>query len=146
MSSRIGTKAGHVQVDGILLVAREHTEINRAVRRVTQAGKPVICMTTDLPNSGRTAYVGEDQTAAGATAAFLLGNSVRDKNGRILFVLSLPFRCQQEREQGFRRVLRAEFPNLIVDETVSSHEDASRTYDEIQKHLSASQAYGQSVY
>lgn len=123
------------QVDGLLLVAREHTAINMAVDRVTRSGKPVICLTTDLPNSDRTAYVGEDQSAAGATAAFLLGNSIRNKKGRILFVLSLPFRCQREREQGFRHVLRTKFPELHVDETVSSHEDSSKTYEEIRNYL-----------
>lgn len=123
------------KVDGILLVAPEHADINKVVKRITQEGKPVICITTDLPNSGRTAYVGENQISAGATAALLTGNSIIDKNGHILFVLSLPFRCQQEREQGFRHVLRTKFPNLIVDETVSSHENSARTYKEILKYL-----------
>ena len=50
-------------------------------------------------------------------------------------MLSVPFRCQQEREQGFSHVLRTEFPNLVVDETVSSHENSSRTYEEIRKYL-----------
>ncbi|MBL1435841.1 MAG: LacI family DNA-binding transcriptional regulator [Rhodobacteraceae bacterium] len=127
-------------VDGLLLVAREHAEINRAIKRITRTGKPVICVTTDLPNSDRTAYVGEDQTSAGAAAALLLGNSIREQNGRILFVLSVPFRCQKEREQGFRHVLRTEFPNLVMDETVCSHEDSSRTYEEVRKYLKENRA------
>lgn len=128
------------KVDGLLLTVPEHLEINKTVKRITQNGKPVICVSSDLPNSGRTAYVGEDQTLAGATAALITGNSISQKDGHILFVLSLPFRCQQEREQGFRHVLRTQFPNLIVDETVSSHESAEMTYREIIKYLEANPA------
>ena len=46
--------------DGVLLVAREHPAINRAVRRLRSEDIPVICLTTDLPSSRRSAYVGND--------------------------------------------------------------------------------------
>ena len=29
-------------------------------------------------------------------------------------VMSMPYRCQQERELGFRKILRSEFPNLTI--------------------------------
>ena len=109
--------------DGIILVAREHPAINDAVRAITGRGIPVICLTTDLPSSGRTAYVGSDQYASGATAGWLCGRMLpRGETGQVLFVYSVPFRCHQDREQGFRHVLRSEFPTLVIDEKVSSNE------------------------
>lgn len=122
--------------DCLILVSRENAEINRAVKDVVRQEKPIICLTSDLPRSGRASYVGNDQTAAGETAGFLIGRSVRQQSGRVLFVLSVAFRCQQEREQGFRNVLRTEFPDLVIDERISAAEDFATAHDELSRYVS----------
>lgn len=122
--------------DGILLVAREHPAVNRAVREVTSRGIPVVCLTSDLPASGRTAYVGPDQYASGSTAGWFCGRLIpRDQAGRVLFVCSVPFRCQLDREQGFRQVLRTDYPMLSIEERVGSDESVEVTYEAIRKHI-----------
>lgn len=121
--------------DGLVVVARENLSINRALRTVSDRGCPVVCLTTDLPNSGRIAYVGSDQACAGATAAYLMGQVTGGKPGKVLLVFSAPYRCQEEREQGFRRVLRSEFTNLEVDERLNSHDDNEQSYRTIMAYL-----------
>jgi LacI family transcriptional regulator len=129
-------QAAAVQSDGIILVARDHPAINDAVRDATAKGVPVICLTTDLPSSGRTAYVGSDQYASGATVGWLCGRMLpRDSGGRVLFIYSVPFRCHQDREQGFRHVLRTEFAHLTIDEKVSSNESIDVTYDAVRRYI-----------
>ncbi|HMS94547.1 MAG TPA: substrate-binding domain-containing protein [Tabrizicola sp.] len=128
-----------VEADGILLVAREHPAINRAVRDVTARGIPVVCLTSDLPASGRTAYVGPDQYASGSTAGWFCGRLIpRDQVGRVLFVCSVPFRCQLDREQGFRQVMRTDYPMLSIEERVGSDESVEVTYEAIRKHIARS--------
>jgi len=123
--------------DGLLLVAREHPAINGAVRSAVARGIPVICLTSDLPSSVRTAYVGSDQFASGATAGWLCGRMLPNvKPGRVLFVYSVPFRCQLDREQGFRQVLRSEFPHLSVDERVGSNESVDVIYGAVRRYIS----------
>ena len=39
---------------------------------MTGAGTPVVCMVTDIPDSGRIAYVGIDNAKAGRTAGLLV--------------------------------------------------------------------------
>lgn len=122
--------------DGLILVAREHPAINDAVRAITGRGIPVICLTTDLPSSGRTAYVGSDQYASGATAGWLCGRMLpRGENGQVLFVYSVPFRCHQDREQGFRHVIRSEFPALAIHEKVSSNESVDVIYEAVRRYI-----------
>jgi LacI family transcriptional regulator len=122
--------------DGIILVAREHPAINDAVRAATSRGTPVICLTTDLPTSGRTAYVGSDQYVSGATAGWLCGRMLpRAEPGQVLFVYSVPFRCHQDREQGFRHVLRSEFSHLSIDEKVSSNESADVVHEAVMRYI-----------
>ena len=121
--------------DGVILVAREHPAINRSVRRLRADGVPVICLTTHLPSSRRSAYVGNDQYAAGSVAAQLVGHACHGPSGRILLVMSVPFRCQQEREMGFRRVLRADFPHLRIEERVISDDVPATTHEQLGKHF-----------
>jgi LacI family transcriptional regulator len=121
--------------DGIIVVAREDLTINRAIRAVTARGVPVVCVTTDLPNSNRIAYVGSDQTSAGATAAYLMGRLVGQCAGKILLVISAPYRCQEEREVGFRRILRTEFLKLDVDERVTSNDEPEHSYHNVRMYI-----------
>ncbi|PSJ47000.1 transcriptional regulator [Zobellella taiwanensis] len=123
------------EAEGIVLIAPEDPLINRAVRSVTGQGIPVVCLTTDLPNSGRTGYVGVDQTSAGATAAFFMGRMLPKANGRILLVVSAPYRGLEEREVGFRRVLRADFPHLHIEERVNSKDDSAYSYESVKAYL-----------
>ena len=121
--------------DGLVIVAREDLIINRAIRNVVARKVPVICLTTDLPTSGRTAYVGNDQTGAGATAAYIMGQVASGRGGKILLVYSAPYRSQEERELGFRRVLRSEFPHLEVDERVNSNDDTDYVYRNVVRYI-----------
>jgi LacI family transcriptional regulator len=64
-------------------------------------------LVTDLPLSRRIAYVGIDNRAAGATAAFLIEKLLGERTGDVLIALSRSaFRGEEEREIGFRATMR----------------------------------------
>jgi LacI family transcriptional regulator len=121
--------------DGLVIVAREHLMINRAIRNVVARKVPVVCLSTDLPNSGRAAYVGSDQSNAGATAAYLMGQILGSRGGKILLVYSAPYRAQEERELGFRRVLRTEYQHLEIDDRVNSSDDNEHAYRNVMSYI-----------
>ena len=121
--------------DALVVVAREDLIINGAVRNVIGRRVPVVCLTTDLPATGRTAYVGNDQTGAGATAAYLMGQVVGSRDRKVLLIYSASYRCQEDRELGFRRVLRSEFAHLEVDERVNSNDDTDYVYRNVVKYI-----------
>jgi LacI family transcriptional regulator len=121
--------------DALIIVAREDIMINRAIRNVMARKVPVICLTSDLPNSGRATYVGSDQTSAGSTAAYLMGQMVSGRPGKILLIYSAPYRAQEERELGFRRVLRSDFSHLEIDDRVKSNDDAEHVYRSVMDYL-----------
>ncbi|WP_216671206.1 LacI family DNA-binding transcriptional regulator [Mangrovicoccus sp. HB161399] len=127
-----------LEAKGAVVIAREHPAINRAIRRLEAAGVPVVCLTTDLPSSRRSAYVGNDQYAAGSVAGLLIGNALEKCEGRrILFVMSEPFRCQQEREMGFRRTLRNDFPYLRIEERVIVDDDPGNAHAQFSQYIEA---------
>ena len=121
--------------DGLIVISTENKKINNIVNSFTLQNKPVIALTSDLPDSNRHAYVGNDQIAAGSTAAKLLTSVIKIKKGPILMIISQPFRCQQERELGFKRVLRYEFPKLEIKETIQTTDTSEESYKHIKKYL-----------
>jgi LacI family transcriptional regulator len=123
------------EAEALVIVAREDLIINRAIRNVVARKVPVVCLTTDLPASGRHAYVGSDPTSAGSTAAYLMGQAVGNRDGKILLVYSAPYRAQEEREMGFRRILRSEFSKLTVDERVNSNDDSEYVYQNVVRYI-----------
>jgi LacI family transcriptional regulator len=60
---------------------------------------------------------------------------VGNREGKILLVYSAPYRAQEEREMGFRRVLRSEFPKLTVDERVNSNDDTEYVYQNVVRYI-----------
>ena len=70
---RIRRRGSH----GILLKAPDHPLVAAAVDELAAAGVPTVTLVTDVPASRRVAYVGIDNRAAGATAAYLITRDVR---------------------------------------------------------------------
>jgi len=65
--------------DALIIVCQENQSIDNSISQIANQGKPVITLTTDLPNSNRTCYVGCDQSSAGSTAAHLIGKHLEKK-------------------------------------------------------------------
>jgi LacI family transcriptional regulator len=109
----IGRRGSH----GVLLKAPDHPVVVDAVDRLVQRGIPVVTLATDLPLSRRLAYVGIDNRAAGATAAYLLTRTTLDERGPVLVTLSsTSFRGEEEREVGFRSAMREMAPGRALRE------------------------------
>jgi LacI family transcriptional regulator len=111
---------------GVVLKAADTAAVNAAVAALDQAGVPVVTIATDLPHSARIAYAGADNHAAGETAAYLIGSTLR--NGAVLVTLSSNrFRGEEEREIGFRRLLRERWPDIGVIEVSEGYGKDSAT-------------------
>ena len=97
---------------GVVLKAPDLPEVRAAVERLVDRGVPVVTLVTDLPTSRRVAYVGIDNAAAGATAAYLVRQWLGDRPGSILLTLSSEtFHGEEEREEGFRTAMQAADPS-----------------------------------
>jgi len=93
---------------GVILKAPDLPEIIDACSQLVRAGIPIVTLVTDLPGSQRLVYIGMDNRAAGATAAYLMGQWLGDHPGNILVTLSRDFfRGEEEREMGFRSAMRS---------------------------------------
>ena len=106
--------AGRVS-HGLVLKAPDHPAVAQAVQRARQRGIPTVTLVTDVSGSDRVAYVGLDNAAAGATAAYLLNHLLGRADGTVLATLSHhSFLGEQERLATFRERLAADAPGRQV--------------------------------
>ena len=91
---------------GVLLKAPDHPEVAAAVRRLLARGIPAVTLVTDVRKSQRVAYIGLDNAAAGATAAYLLSQWLEGREGEVLLTLSRSaFFGERERAEAFAQTL-----------------------------------------
>ncbi len=120
------------EADGFGVIAQDHPLVREAIRTLTAAGTPVVTIASDIQNVPRIAYVGVDNRQAGRLAGYLLGRLLGNRSGAkvALFAGSFSYRGHEEREMGFRHILRDEFPNLRIVETRETFDDRTRALDE----------------
>ncbi|WP_433361321.1 LacI family DNA-binding transcriptional regulator [Actinoplanes sp. CA-142083] len=106
---------------GVVLKAPDVPEIVAAACRVPT---PLVTLVTDLPATRRITYVGLDNHAAGATAAYLIDRWLGAREGDVLVVRGRSeFRGEDERAAGFR----AEMPSFRRLFSVVDAEDSPET-------------------
>lgn len=114
---KILKRIGLMGSNGVILKAPDRPEIVRAIEALADAQIPVVTLVTDIPFSKRVAYVGIDNRAAGETAAYLVASWLPQKNASILVaVSSTGFRGEEEREIGFKSILRKCHSHLKIVE------------------------------
>ena len=70
----------------------------------------VVTLVSDVPSSRRAHYVGIDNSAAGRTAATLMGRYLCGRKGKVgLIAGSLSLRDHVERQFGFEQVMASDF-------------------------------------
>ncbi|MEP5517347.1 MAG: LacI family DNA-binding transcriptional regulator, partial [Bauldia litoralis] len=101
------------EADGVAVVALDHPSVCEAIDDLTQSGVTVVTLVSDAPRSRRAHYVGIDNTAAGRTAASLLGRFLGGRGGKVgLIAGSMALRDHIERQIGFEQVIARDFPDL----------------------------------
>ncbi len=100
---------------GLVLKAPDDPHVAAAVQRARERGIPTVTLVTDVSGSGRVAYVGLDNRAAGETAAYLLSRFAAGRPGVVLATVShRSFLGEHERSVAFRERLATEDPGREV--------------------------------
>lgn len=123
--------------DALIIDCADEPLLSDALRSVSQR-IPVVTMITDVPQSGRIAYVGPDNRQLGRVAGELMGRFLGPAGGEVVIVLGMHrMTGHEDREIGFRSVLRERFPHCTISATLESAEDQQRAgnvvYDAFRK-------------
>jgi LacI family transcriptional regulator len=119
-------QASERKPDGIAFQALDHTSVHEAVNGLRSEGLRLTTIVSDLTGHGDLGYVGMDNRAAGRTAALLMGNYCA---GAVAVVWSGQLsRAHEERESGFRTLMRAEFPSMPVIDVNSGNDEPEENF------------------
>ena len=111
------------ETSGIGIVTLDHILIRDALKSAIENGVPVITLLSDISSLPHQGFIGVDNRLAGRLAGYLIGRLVPD--GQIaIFTGSQGYRGHEEREMGFRHILRTEFHHLRVLPTLETGENA----------------------
>ncbi|MEI6915265.1 MAG: sugar-binding protein [Armatimonadota bacterium] len=109
---------------GVLFAASDPETVGPAIKDAIAAGIVCVAMDTDAPNSGRAAYVGTDNYQAGKIAGEEMGKLLGGKGKVCVATGSVTASNSLERINGFKEVLRAKYPGIVVlPETLVDNED-----------------------
>jgi LacI family transcriptional regulator len=114
-------------IDGVAVVALDHPRVREAIDDLAAAGISVVTLVSDVPRAHRAHYVGIDNSAAGRTAATLVGRFLGGRQGKVgLIAGSVALRDHIERQLGFEQVMHRDFPEFRVLPVREGRDDDAR--------------------
>jgi len=121
---------------GVAVQVLDHALVREAVTELAGAKIPVVTVLTDITGVDHLGYFGLDNRAAGRTAGFLMGRFCHG-GGKLAVVWGGQlYRSHEERESGFRSVLRAERPDLQSVELITGNDNPEMTRARVRDALS----------
>lgn len=107
---------------GVGIIGVDTAKVRHALRGLNARNIPVVTLASDIRQIGRRAYIGIDNYAAGRLAGYFTGKLIAAPRAKTAIILGLrAYLGHEEREMGFRSVLRDQFPHVKI---VAEHEVA----------------------
>ena len=114
---------------GLALTPINHPTVVDRIRALTEEGFPVVTANSDLPGSGRLAYVGSDYFKGGETAAGLINLFCAGRVCAGIVTGSPLVLCHSERIEGFMSRIEKAYPDITVAGTEACYDDDLESYN-----------------
>jgi LacI family transcriptional regulator len=130
-------EAMDAESDGIILFPSLPRSLRTWMRRASRSKIPVVCVSTDAPDTSRLAVVSVDTMASGSLAADLMGRFLNRK-GKVAVTLSaLAITEHTEKLTAFQKTLKSLHSEISVLDPIEDHDVESEAYDKCRKLLAA---------
>ncbi len=114
--------------NGLVITPINHPLVREKIQALGQAGVPVVTANSDLPESGRVAYVGSNYYKSGETAAGLMG-LITGGSANVGIVIGSPLvLCHSERVAGFTDHVKKNLPGIKILDTRKNNDDDLESY------------------
>lgn len=115
-------------VDAIALKAVDTPWVRQRINSLTEAGVPVVTFNSDVKDSARMCYVGQEFALAGRVAAQLMGNSLRGRGKVLIISEEAALHCHRQRVGAFQEVIAERFPEIEIVDFFLTPIDREREY------------------
>jgi len=127
-------RCGREGSDGVAFQALQDPKVREAVAHLAKLGVPVLSIVSDLSGMGLP-FVGLDNRAAGRTAGYLMGLLCRGVGSVAVMWGGHLYRSHEEREFGFRSLLRMDFPDINLLDVTGTQDNAEEAFESLSKLL-----------
>ncbi len=110
-------------IGGVIVQPVEHPFVRDAIAELIADGIQVVTVLSQMPGIDPLGHVGLDNRAAGRLAGQILGYLCGGRGTATIFHSNAIYRSHEEREAGLRSILREEFPQIEIVETISTDDD-----------------------
>jgi len=116
-------------VDGIITFPSRPDQMRTRMRRAIRARIPVVCVSTDAPNTGRLAVVSIDTMVSGSLVGDLFGRILRGRGKLAVTLSDLAITEHAEKREAFESTLRRFYPQMSLVETIEDHDIEADAYE-----------------
>ena len=125
-------------VDAISMFCIDSDKVMHKVNDITDAGIPVVTYNSDLAESKRMCYIGQDHIKGGKVAADLMAK-VLDTDAQVFIITSLKtLDCHRDRLKGFETCIKEYGSGIKVLDIIENEDKEKTAYeatvDMLQKH------------
>lgn len=126
-------KIGNRGTQGLLLKLPHTPELGATVGKLAAQGIAAVTLVTDLDEDARLAYVGLDNVAAGATAAYLTDQWMATDRPlhTLLSLSSLEFHGEEQRELGYLEAIKQRRPLAKVSQIAQGSGLYTQTFNAV---------------
>lgn len=126
-----------------IVAVKDTDRIRSVLAKSRKAGKRIVALISELGADTRDAFVGIDNKAAGATAAYMITQAIGDRPAAVGVVVGdNDFRCHEDREIGFRTTLREIGRRVVLAGEAKGEDNPERTYFAVRKMLETHPSIG----
>jgi LacI family transcriptional regulator len=126
-------KALDAGANGIITAPPNTLQTIDLVRDAKQNGVPVICVSTDVPESARLTAVTAHPFSCGAMAAEILADYAKPRSSQIALTGSLKNLNHTEKLRGFKTMLSRISPGKDSVEVIDTHDDPHEAYRQLRR-------------
>ncbi len=116
-------------VDGIITFPSHPKKLGTWMRRASRAEIPVVCVTTDAPDTRRLAVVSIDTALSGSLAADLMGKILRGKGNVAVTLGALQINEHAEKCRVFESTLHTYYPEMKLTAVVEDKSEEAEAYE-----------------
>jgi LacI family transcriptional regulator len=110
------------KISGLIINPLNDIKIKNAIDEFVDSGIPVITTNSDIPESKRMCFIGQDMIRAGRIAGELMGEILNGRGKVAIITGSRDLWSVRERQEGFEKVVEEKYSNIEVVDVIETYE------------------------
>jgi LacI family transcriptional regulator len=117
-------------VNAIAMVPIEHPSIKDRINTLFDEGIPVVTFNSDIQESKRLCFIGQNHLVGGRVAGGIMGRIVKSKDQVAVITSSYNLLCHINRVKGFNSVLEEEYQGVQIIEVLENEDREDKAFEQ----------------